>query len=271
MQTLRAALRDEPGVTLDAAALDMAAIERPGLDPAPYLETLNRLASDLATRLNGAPRGPEFVRLTNQFLFQELGFQGNETQYDDPLNSCLDEVLDRRTGIPITLSVVYIEVARRVGRPVFGIGLPGHFIVQYDDGAYSTFIDPFHAGKLLTQQDCRQLAREITGVDLALEPATLAPVGNRYILVRMLNNLRAAYFKAKQFAKAATVMDLLLEAFPANADYYKARGLARLRLREFGAAQGDLQRYLKYSPDAEDRAEVIKQLEAIHRWLARLN
>ena len=98
----------------------------------------------------------EFVRIANEYLFEELGFRGNDTDYYDPGNSCLDVVLDRRTGIPITLSVVYIEVARRLAGPFSGIGLPGHFVVQYSDSEYSTYIDPFHAGKLLTEDDCAQ-------------------------------------------------------------------------------------------------------------------
>jgi regulator of sirC expression with transglutaminase-like and TPR domain len=273
MQALRAALRDESGVALDAAALEMAAIERPGLESAPYLEMLDRIASELDTRLGGyaGTDGPRFVRIANHYLFQELGFRGNDSDYYDPGNSCLDVVLDRRTGIPITLSAVYIEVARRLGWPVFGIGLPGHFVVQYADVEYSTYIDPFYAGRLLTEDDCGKLAREITGVDLSTEPSTLAPVSNRYILVRMLNNLRSAYFRVKQYTKAATVMNLLVEAFPENADYYKARGVARLHLREFAAAKSDLEKYLKCSPQADDRAGITRQLEAIHRWLGRLN
>jgi len=268
---LYAALREEPGANLDTAGLDIATIENPGLNPKPSLEALDRLASELVTRLGAAADGRKFVRVTNRYLFEELGFSGSETEYDAPRNSCLDVVLERRTGIPITLSVIYIEVARRLGRPVFGIGLPGHFIVQYDDRAYTTFIDPFHGGKLLTRDDCGQLAREITGVDIGSEPDTLAPVSNRYILVRMLNNLRAAYFKSREYSKVVAVMDLLVAEFPANADYYKSRGVARLHLREFGAAKSDLEQYLKHSPEAEDRAEVTKQLEAIHRWLGRLN
>jgi regulator of sirC expression with transglutaminase-like and TPR domain len=273
MQSLRAALRDEPGIALDSAALEMAAIERSDLQPAPYLEMLDRIASELDTRLGGysGADGPRFVRIANQYLFQELGFRGNESDYYDPGNSCLDVVLDRRTGIPITLSVVYIEVARRLGRPVFGIGLPGHFVVQYLDVEYSTYIDPFHGGKLLTEDDCSKLARETTGVDLQADPSALAPVGSRYILVRMLNNLRSAYFRLKQYGKAAAVMDLLVEAFPENADYYKARGVARLNLRQFAPAKRDLEKYLNFSPAAPDREEITRQLEAIHRWLGRLN
>ncbi|HTA69012.1 MAG TPA: transglutaminase-like domain-containing protein [Bryobacteraceae bacterium] len=270
MPLLAAILRGEPAGELDAAALEMAAIERPGLDPAPYLETLDQLASEIATRLGRGYDGPKFVRVANDYLFEEWGFRGNESEYYDPRNSCLDAVLDRRTGIPITLSVVYIEVARRLGQPVFGIGLPGHFIVQYNDGKYSTFADPFHGGKLLTEEDCRVLAREV-GVDIAAEPSTLQPVSNRYILVRMLNNLRSSYFRSKNYRKAIQALDPLVEAFPSNAEYYKARGVARLQLREFRAAKADLEKYLKCSPEAEDKAEVTKQLEAIHRWLGRLN
>src|SRR5580693_2306666 len=273
VQELQAALHNESGVALDRAALEMAAIERSDLNPAPYLEMLDRIASELDTRLgsHSGADGPRFVRIANDYIFKELAFQGNDSDYYDPRNSCLDVVLDRRNGIPITLSVVYLEVVRRLGRPVFGIGLPGHFVVQYNDGDYSTYIDPFHSGKLLTEEDCGKLAHEITGVDVSSEPSTLAPVSNRYILVRMLNNLRSAYFRAKQYTKAATVMDLLVEAFPANAEYYKMRGVARLHLREFGAAKKDLENYLKCSPNADDKAEITRQLEAIHRWLGRLN
>jgi regulator of sirC expression with transglutaminase-like and TPR domain len=164
---------------------------------------------------------------------------------------------------------VYIEVARRLGQPVSGVGLPGHFIVEYNDGEFATYIDPFHAGRLLTVDECRELARARTGSNA--DAAALAPVGTRYILVRILNNLRAAYFRAKRFEKMIAVTDLLLEGFPQNADYYKARGFARLRLRQFLGARSDLEMYLKYAPDAADRAQITEQLGAIHRWMARVN
>jgi regulator of sirC expression with transglutaminase-like and TPR domain len=269
MQALRAAIHDQPGSRLDMASLEIASIETPELDPEPYLAILDRLALELAARLPGSADGREFVRAANDYLFGDLGFHGNETDYNNPLNSCLNFVLDRRTGIPIALSVVYIEVARRLGRPVGGVGLPGHFIVQYDDGEFATFIDPFHSGKLLTDEDCRQLARDRTGSDA--DATALAPVGNRYIVVRILNNLRSAYFRRKQFDKTVAVTDLLIEAFPRNPEYYKARGLAYLKLHQLRNARHDLDLYLKYSPAAEDRAQVAEQLGAIHRWLGRLN
>jgi regulator of sirC expression with transglutaminase-like and TPR domain len=269
MEALRAAIQDQPDGRLDVAALEIASIETPGLDPEPCLAALDRIASGIAERLSAVPDGIEFVRVANQYLFGDLGFRGNEIDYNDPRNSCLNFVLDRRTGIPIALSVVYIEVARRLGQPVAGVGLPGHFIVQYNDGKFATYIDPFHSGQLLTLEDCRRLSRDRTGTDA--DATALAPVGSRYILVRMLNNLRSAYFRGKQFDKMVAVTDLLIEAFPRNPEYYKARGVARLRMRQFRGAQKDLELYLKYSPNAEDREQITQQLGSIHRWLGRLN
>jgi regulator of sirC expression with transglutaminase-like and TPR domain len=269
MEALRAALLDAPEARLDVAALEIACIETPDLDAEPFLAILDRMASAIASRLPSGVSGREFVLAANRYLFDELGFHGNEMDYNDPRNSCLNYVLDRRTGIPIALSVVYIEIARRIGQPVSGIGLPGHFIVEYNDGDFTTYIDPFHSGKLLSADDCRQLARARTGSDA--DATALAPVGTRYILVRMLNNLRSAYFRSKRFEKMVAVTDLLLEGFPENADYYKARGFARLRMRQFRGAQNDLEMYLKYAPDAEDRPQITQQLGAIHRWLGRMN
>ena len=271
MDALRRALQGDASVTLDAAALELARIEYPSLDPGPSLAALDQIATELGARLTPECGGAGFVQIANDYLFGELAFRGNQTEYDDPRNSCLNQVLERRIGLPITLSAVYIEVARRLERPVTGIGLPGHFVVRYDDGAFSTYIDPFHAGKLLTEQDCAALAREITGTDLSGDPSALEPVGVRYILVRMLNNLRAAYFKAREFNKAGVVLDVLLEHFPSNPEYYKARGVARLKLRKLSGARDDFRKYLKYAPEAKDRAEVTRQIQAIHQSLGRLN
>jgi regulator of sirC expression with transglutaminase-like and TPR domain len=272
MDALRAVLEGDSSVSLDAAALALATLEYPELDPAPYISELDRFATELAQRLGpDSVFGSRFVQAANDYLFGEIGFRGNEAEYDDPRNSCLNQVLERRRGLPITLSVVYIEVARRLRQPVCGVGLPGHFLVRYDDGEYSTYIDPFHAGKLLAEKDCVALAREITGVDLVSDPSALATVGVRYIVVRMLNNLRAAYTRARQYAKSAKVLDVLVEYFPSNPEYYKARGLARMKLRALTGARDDFATYLRCSPEADDRAEVKRQIQIIHRLLGRLN
>jgi len=269
MKALVTALAGGEG-PLDRPALEMASIEFPSLDAGPYLQRLDEMAAELG-ELTAGMNGPEFLARANTYLFEDIGFRGNEKEYYDPRNSCLNWVLDQRLGIPITLSLVYMEVARRLGRPVSGVGLPGHFVVRYDDGAWSTYLDPFNSGKLLTEEDCHELVRSIAGAEATADAEMLKPVSGRYILLRMLNNLRGAYFRAEQYDRAAAVLDLLVESSPTMADPYKARGVARIHLRQFRAAQSDFERYLALEPHASDREEIVRQMAAIHRWLGALN
>ena len=270
MQALMSALIAGGKARLDAAALDIAAIEFPSLVPGPYLERLDEMGAELAEETEGLS-GAEFVSRANIYLFHDLGFRGNQGNYYDPKNSCLNWVLDQRTGIPITLSILYLEVARRAGRRVYGIGLPGHFVVQYDDGEYSSYIDTFNGGQLLSERDCRDLVKDVAGAEEVPDTKMMEPVGTRYILTRMLNNLRAAYFRREEFERAATVLDLLVQSAPATADYYKGRAIANVHNRKFRAASADFEEYLKLSPEAEDREDIVKQMAAIHRWLGTLN
>lgn len=256
---------------LDVAALELASIEFPELAIEPSLDTLESLAQELGRRVEAHGDGRLFVAAANAYLFEELGFHGNESDYYDPRNSCLNEVLRRRTGIPITLSIVYTELARRLGRTIHGIGLPGHFIVRYDDAQYATYIDPFHGGRLLTRGDCIQLARDAADSDVSSNPSALAPVTRRQILVRMLHNLRAAYVRREEWAKCVRVLDLLLEASPDSAEEYRQRGLLEAKLERFPAARRDLETFLRLAPAAEDRAEVEEHLGALRRWLASWN
>jgi regulator of sirC expression with transglutaminase-like and TPR domain len=204
-------------------------------------------------------------------LFQVCQFRANESDYHDPRNSFLNDVLTRRTGIPITLSVVYIEVARRLARPVYGVGLPGHFLVRYDDAGYAAFLDPYHAGQVLTAAECHEMARSLTSADTTTDPTALAPVSTRYILVRMLNNLKGVYVRQERWEKLLPVLNLLLHAMPGNADEHRTRGIAHLHLQRFREARADLNRYLDLAPRAEDREAVSEELKKIHRILAALN
>src|ERR1700730_14323866 len=185
---------ESPKVRMDRAALDLASIHFPDLEPEPFLERLNDLASSLGDRLRNFNDGRDFVEKASSYLFGELGFHGNETDFFDPLNSCLNQVLERRTGIPITLAVMYMEIARRLHMPVFGIGLPRHFVLQFDDGNYSTYIDPFHGGRAITARDCFALA----GAGVA-DPALLQRVTKKQIVVRMLQNLHRVYVRSRDF------------------------------------------------------------------------
>ena len=256
---------------LDRAALEVARIEFPELDAGAFLTLLDSHAAELGARLGGAGDGPAYVTEANRYLFEELGFHGNTNDYYDPRNSCLNEVLTARTGIPITLSLVYIEIARRLGRPVQGIGLPGHFIVRYDDGLYSVFLDPFHGGRRLERDECFALAREASNVELEPNPKWLAPAGKRDMLLRMLRNLGAAYTARGLTAKAIDVLSLLIRVNPDSADEYRQRGILEVHAGRLTAAKQDLARYLELAPTAEERERARQDVQKIQHWLASMN
>lgn len=250
---------------LDRAALELAAIETPDLELEPFLDQLNEMASRLADRMRNFNDGRDFVETAQRYLFGELGFRGNEEDFFDPRNSFLNEVLERRTGIPISLSVMYMEVARRLRMPVYGISLPRHFVVQFDDGRYSTFIDPY-GGHTLTVQECFALA----GAKV-LDPSLLRRASKKDIVIRMLQNLRGVYLRRKDWARTVQTLNLLLLGVPGAAGLYKQRGLLQVELRHMQAARADLERYLQLRPAAEDREEILKQVQAIHSWLGHVN
>lgn len=263
--------RHNESIPLDVAALQIAAIEFPNLSAAPTLDLLDGYAAEISKRLTPGAEGAEFVQVANEFLFGELRLRGNESDYYDPRNSCLNEVLARRTGIPISLAVIYIEVARRLERPVVGISLPRHFVVQYRDSRYATYIDPFHEGRLMSREDCIAMARRLSGVELEPQAAVWQPASKRQIILRMLGNLRLIYFQRQDYERATRVLDYLLEGLPDAAEEHKQRAVLYLQQRRYRAAMADLNRYLELLPEAADRADVEQQLKRIHRFLGSVN
>jgi regulator of sirC expression with transglutaminase-like and TPR domain len=259
---------------LDRAALQLASIESGGDGVATdeTLAILDGYADDLRERLDGRTDSPAaFVHCANDLLFRDLGYRGNDLDYYNARNSCLDHVVASRRGIPITLAVMYLEVARRLGQPVVGIGLPGHFMVQFDDGQFSTYIDVFDGGRLMNRRECIDLVRERVGVELAPDSPAFRPAGKREILMRMLANLRAIYVNAREWTKAHEVLRLLLIARPESAEEYRQRGLIGVQLSRLRAAAADLEKYLVYAPAAPDRDEVRRQIQAIRQRLASMN
>jgi regulator of sirC expression with transglutaminase-like and TPR domain len=253
-------------IELDRAALALARLEYPDLDPAPYITQLDDYASAIADRTRDLSDGERFIHTANAWLFGEQGFQGNRNDYYNAENSCLNRVLETRMGIPITLSLVYMEVARRLAKPVKGIGLPGHFVIQYDDSDYSTYIDPFNGGVLLDADGCARLVE----VD-SLDAEDLAPVGKRSVMMRVINNLRQVYFAKHQPEHALRVLDLLIEADPSSADEYKQRGVALMQLRRIGQAVSQFSRYLELAPNAPDRERIKEHLHDLAFWVASRN
>lgn len=264
---LRDLLAGRPSpIKLDAVALEIARIEFPDLDASASIEQLDRYAFEIAGRVRDFADGAGFIEAVNEYLFGELGFRGDEEDYYNPANCCLNRVLETRRGMPITLSIVYMEIARRLAKPVSGVGLPGHFLVRYDDSSWSAMIDPFHGGQVIDAARCCQLAQ----VE-AIEEGMLDAVGRRHIAMRLINNLRGIYFTRHDGARALRVLDLLIEAFPESADEHKQRAVALLQQRRIPEAFAAFRRYLDLAPDAPDRERVEEQMKNIAFWLASRN
>ena len=284
-----AALSPDPDLAV--AALMIARVEYPKLDAGPYLDRLDALGREAERRVAAA--GPDTyarVRALNAYLFGELRFAGNQVQYEDPRNSFLNEVLDRRTGIPITLALLYMEVARRAGLRVEGINFPGHFLLRcparrglpYCD---DLIIDAFRGGALLSRDDCRELLRGLhdgLGVDddddALLESRLAAHTSKPQILARMLLNLKGVYVRMHSYPQARDITELLLAVNPSAINELRDRGLLAYNLRDFSAALRDLQAYLQLSNaaslDDEERkehAKIWEHVKALRRRVASLN
>ncbi len=245
------------GEDLAAAALAIARVEYPSLDPARYLDTLARMGQEARLRVARADGRLDGVRALNEYLYDEQGFVGNRDRYDDPRNSFLNEVLERRTGIPITLAVVYLEIARLAGLRVAGINFPGHFLLRASDdvapagGEDFLIIDPFHGGALLSEVDCRELLRQHLGDEAAFDRSLLEPATRHQIVVRMLVNLKRLYVRMRSFPQARFISDLLLTVDPSAISELRDRGLLAYHLQDFAAALRDLEEYLRLSPKPE--------------------
>ncbi len=277
-----------PGTGLAQAALVIARIEYPRLDPEPYLARLDAMGESARQAIerhrDSTGDGSVIccVKAVNEYLFDELHFVGNRDKYEDPRNSCLNEVLDRRTGIPITMSIVYLEVARRAGLQIDGINFPGHFLVRCPkaNGKVQSglIIDPFHGGAVLSEQDCRLLLQRHVGSEMAFSRSLLAPAARLQVLVRMLLNLKRIYVHMRSFPQARDVTELLLAITPSALSELRDRGLLAYHLNDVSGALRDLQTYLKLTSmtemDKEAREEhdqIWEHVKTLRRRVAALN
>jgi regulator of sirC expression with transglutaminase-like and TPR domain len=258
-------------VELAEAALLIAAQEHEGLDVRGYLVRIDEMGRALRARLEDEQRPERAVMALNHYLFQELGFRGNTEQYYDARNSYLNEVLDRRTGIPITLSLVYIEVARRAGIHVEGVGLPGHFVVRVQTAARGFLVDPFHAGMLLSEKDCQQRLDRIFSGKVKLEPRMLRPCGRKDMIERVLRNLKAIHLRDEDNARALRVVELLVALQPGSAEDLRDRGVLYASLDCYALAAADIESYLALSPRAKDAEELAARVAELKVKAARLN
>jgi regulator of sirC expression with transglutaminase-like and TPR domain len=301
----RAALSPDPDLAI--AALMIARVEYPSLDAGPYLDQLDAIGNEARRRVDqayaadgpahGAPPhcDPEaFARVMalNDYLFGELRFVGNDQHYEDPRNSFLNEVMDRRTGIPITLALVYIEVARRAGVHVEGVNFPGHFLVRCparrgDGAAYGVrdlIIDAHHGGALLSEEACGAMLRRQNNDEPAdvderpIDPRAFARATKPQILLRMLLNLKRIYVQMHSFPQARDITELMLAVDPSAIHELRDRGLLAYHLNDFSGALRDLQAYLQLSSGAEldtdgreEHEQIWEHVKNLRKRVASLN
>ena len=261
-------LRNDPGTDLVRIALEIARDAYPGLDPAPYEARIDALAARARERCAAVDKPRQVLGQINWVLFVEEGFQGNAGEYYDPRNSYLNEVLDRKTGIPISLSVLYWRLAERLGLAVAGLNLPAHFMLRVGLGDSAVFVDPFHDGALLDRDGCRKQVARMLGQPVTLTDAQLSPCPTVLVVTRMLRNLKSIYLQNHDYPSAVPVQRRLAALDPGE---QRDLGMLYLRLDRPADAIDPLQTYLDAHPPDPTSEEILALLRAARRDVAMRN
>ncbi len=252
-------------IDLAKAALYIAQEEYPNIDAEEYLNAFDTMALELQERLPSQRYPLRVIQSINQYLYDDLGFAGNVEDYYDPRNSYLNDVIERRLGIPITLALVYLEVARRIDFPMVGVGMPGHFLIRPDIPDTEIFIDTFNGGEIMFPQDCQERLTQFYQQPVQLQPEFLATVSKRQILARMLANLKYIYLNQQELEKALAAVERILLLFPGAAIEVRDRGLLCYELGLSDQAANDLETYLAKAPHAQDAAAIRQILTLLGR------
>lgn len=261
-----------PEIDLAEAALLIAQEEEQTIDVSAYLTRLDELGRRARVLVEQAPSALARIEALNTFLFTEERFCGNEWDYYDPRNSFLNQVLDRRTGIPITLSIIYLEIGRRAGiEKLEGLGLPGHFMVRSSLEDQPIFIDPFNKGLLRNEIECRRYIAARFGTSAASDDQLFSPVSARQILARLLRNLKAIYIRRADARRALAAVERILLLEPDSPQEVRDRGLLRLRRGDLMMGLNDLERYGALEPQAIDLEDIRRQAEGIAGFIALRN
>jgi regulator of sirC expression with transglutaminase-like and TPR domain len=257
-------------IHLAEAALHIAREEYPDLKVDFYLEVLGGWAKEISKKCARRDARNRLEQI-NDFLFSRLKFCGNIDNYYDPKNSFLNEVIDRRCGIPITLSVIYLEMAWHAQLNAAGVTFPGHFLVRILADHEPLYVDPFHRGNIMDAAGCREFWEDISGDAMEFQDAFLSVTSRRQILIRMLRNLKRIYLEAKDYDKLLPVLEKLIALSPENADEIRDRGIVYYHMEAFKLAMRDFETFLSVTPQGED-AEVIHQyLEVLREYSSHLN
>jgi regulator of sirC expression with transglutaminase-like and TPR domain len=255
--------QSEEDIDLARAALYIAKEEYPRLDTEEYLNALDSMAMEVEERLPSSRYPLRVIQGINQYLYDDLGFSGNQQDYYDPRNSFLNDVIERRVGIPITLALVYLEIAKRIDFPMEGVGLPGHFLIRPAISDMEIFVDAFNRGEVLFAQDCQDKLNQMFQQSVTLRPEFLANISKRQFLARMLTNLKYIYLRKQEVEKSLSVVERILVLFPEATSELRDRGLLYYQLGYYPQATNDLENYLANVPNAEDAATIRRLLGEI--------
>ena len=263
--------RPETTFDLARAALLVAAESDPRMDVDGCLHTLDTWAETLRARLDPEWNNLQKLARLRSFLFDDLHFRGDQEDYYSPSNSLLNQVMTRRLGVPLTLSIIFMELGWRVGIPFEGVGFPGHFLVRLTGEPRDLLLDPYRDGMSVSEEDCLRMLYEISGGKLQMRGEYLNSVSKHDMITRLLKNLKGAYLRQENDVGALAAVDRLLLLHPEDLDELRDRGLLLYRLQRYGPAIECLNRYLEENPEAEDREAVEGHLRNLRRLLASLN
>ncbi len=260
------------GYPLEHAALLMAKeIAYPHLDVRLYTHRLDEISNVVQARVHPKDKPLDIIKRLNQYLFEEQGFQGNTQNYYDPRNSFLNDVINRHTGIPISLSVLYMALAKRLGVSFFGVGLPGHFIIGSPIDGFTVYVDPFHEGLILSEEECLRIASHYMPHERGVSKDVLYPQSHRQVLMRMLNNLRQIYLSQADTEHLLPVLCLQAALMPENVELQRDIGALAVQQGQWGRAVRMLRGYYYNHPHAEDIDNVSALLDKALTELSRLN
>jgi regulator of sirC expression with transglutaminase-like and TPR domain len=263
----------EEAIDLAEAALLVATHAYPDLDVAHHLARIGELAKTLQSRIQPDSGPSQRILALNEYLFAELGFAANEEDYYDPRNSCLNEVLDRRVGIPITLSLLYMELGGRIGLALQGVSFPGHFLVKCALPEGTVVLDPYSGGISLGVADLQKHLREVRDGEVsdAIVAGMLGAAGRKEIILRLLRNLKAIYLRNQQFDRALPILDWIIATVPDQPPELRDRGMIYQELECSRASLADFERYLELSPSCDDRNDIRSRIVELRQHAARLN
>jgi regulator of sirC expression with transglutaminase-like and TPR domain len=259
-------------IQLAEGALLIARDVYPHLKIDVYLRQLDQMAAELRKRIPEKADSSEQINHLNHYLFEEQGFKGNRDDYYNPRNSYLNDVLERKLGIPITLSIVYMEVGKRIGLPLVGIGFPGHFLVKHKGRYLDTFIDPYEDGQILSEERFLERLEQSFGQPVQMQSHFLLEATNKQILARVLRNLKQTYYRQKEYEKAVSAGEKIIWLEPDSAQDYRDLGYLYYQVKANGQSLHAFKEYLRLAGDAApDREDIVKNIHTIKKQLAMWN